>query len=176
VDERELVSGFSITFQIEMNLYLYIPPLSAHPPSCLKGLITGELQRYWLQNSRTDFQRILVKFIERLTERGHTIESLKPIFEQAAIRLEIRPKMLANSTTDNNGTLFLHRTYHPYGLSRSTIRHVFQQVLEPVLDYDHMIIATARPPNLRDLLTHSCLTLPDNITIQGSTDSFMDRH
>jgi hypothetical protein len=31
------------TYQKEMNLYLCIPPLSAHPPSCFKGLIAGEL-------------------------------------------------------------------------------------------------------------------------------------
>ena len=164
------------TFQKEMNLYLYIPPLSAHPPSCLKGLITGELRRYWLQNNKTDFQRILIKFIERLTERGHTIENIKPIFEQAALLLDKKPKIQTNSTTDNDDTLFLHRTYHPYGLNRSTIRHVFQQVLEPVLDYDRMIIATARPPNLRDLLTHSHLTLPDNTAIQDFMDSIKDLH
>jgi hypothetical protein len=38
------------TFQKPLNLHLYIPPLSAHPQSCLKGLIAGELRRYWLQN------------------------------------------------------------------------------------------------------------------------------
>jgi len=32
------------TYQKEMNLYLYIPANSAHPPSWLKGLISGELQ------------------------------------------------------------------------------------------------------------------------------------
>jgi hypothetical protein len=35
------------TFQKPLNLYLYTPPLSAHPYSCLKGLIKGELNRYW---------------------------------------------------------------------------------------------------------------------------------
>ncbi len=79
------------TFQKEMNLYLYIPPLSAHPPSCLKGLITGELRRYRLQNNHNDFQHILDKFILRLTERGHTIENLKPILEQAAQLLDSHP-------------------------------------------------------------------------------------
>jgi len=38
------------TFQKPLNLYLYLPTNSAHPPSCFKGLITGELKRFWLQN------------------------------------------------------------------------------------------------------------------------------
>jgi hypothetical protein len=54
------------TFQKPLNLHLYIPPLSAHPQSCLKGLIAGELRRYWIQNSPTDFQTLVTKFIERL--------------------------------------------------------------------------------------------------------------
>jgi hypothetical protein len=44
------------TYHKGMNLFLYIPLLSAHPPSCFKGLIAGELRRYWLQNSPKDFQ------------------------------------------------------------------------------------------------------------------------
>jgi hypothetical protein len=38
-------SAISIeTYQKSMNLYLFILPLSAHPPSCFKGLICGELR------------------------------------------------------------------------------------------------------------------------------------
>jgi hypothetical protein len=47
------------TFQKDMILYLYIPPMSAHLPSCFKGLITGEVRRYWLQNNSDDYQTIL---------------------------------------------------------------------------------------------------------------------
>jgi hypothetical protein len=68
------------TFQKPTNLYLYIPSNLAHPPSCLKGLISGELRRYWLQNNLKDFQDILAKFIHRLTLRGHKLEDLTPIF------------------------------------------------------------------------------------------------
>jgi hypothetical protein len=72
------------TYQKPLNLYLYIPPLSAHPNSCLKGLIKGELNRYWIQNKLQDFQTLTTKFAERLHARGHTIENLTPIFLQAA--------------------------------------------------------------------------------------------
>jgi hypothetical protein len=34
---------YTKTYQKEMNLYLYIPAHSAHPPSCLKGLMSGEM-------------------------------------------------------------------------------------------------------------------------------------
>jgi len=35
------------TYQKEHNLYLYIPPSSAHSYSCLNGLIYGEVSQYW---------------------------------------------------------------------------------------------------------------------------------
>jgi hypothetical protein len=66
-----------------MNLYLYIPPSSAHPPSCLKGLVMGEMRRYWLQNSPDDFQAIITKFINRLLNRGHNITSIAPLLIEA---------------------------------------------------------------------------------------------
>ena len=34
------------TYQKDMNLYLYLPKLSAYPPSSLKGLVTGNLISY----------------------------------------------------------------------------------------------------------------------------------
>jgi hypothetical protein len=57
------------TLQKPMKLYLYIPPLSAHPLGCFKSLITGELLRYWKQNSDPkDFIEITSLFIQRLLD------------------------------------------------------------------------------------------------------------
>jgi hypothetical protein len=75
------------TYQKSMNLYLYIPPLSAHPQSCFKGLIHGEVRRYWIQNNPSIFQAILLKFIQRLIDRGHTLEQLTPLIITGSGRL-----------------------------------------------------------------------------------------
>jgi hypothetical protein len=73
------------TYQKDLNMYLYIPQDQHIPPGCLKRLINGELCRYWIQNPNIeDFQAILSKFITRLLNRGHTMDSLKPILLQAA--------------------------------------------------------------------------------------------
>jgi hypothetical protein len=77
------------TFQKNLNLYLYIPPRSAHPPSCLKGLIAGELRRYRLQNNTEDFVSIATKFMERLVDRGHQLDNLAPIFQQVATAIDL---------------------------------------------------------------------------------------
>jgi hypothetical protein len=61
------------TFQKALNLYLYIPPRSAHPPSYLRGLISIEVRCYWLQNDPKQSESIAEKFIIRLTKRGHQL-------------------------------------------------------------------------------------------------------
>ncbi len=102
------------TYQKPLNLYLYIPPRSAHPPSCLKGLISGEVRRYWLQNSPEDFEKILVKFIERLVDRGHSLQNLAPIFMNAASTLDNKTNIVQSPL--NSNILYIHWTFHPHGL------------------------------------------------------------
>ena len=145
-------SSFNIsTFQKPLNLYLYIPPLSAHPPSCFKGLIHGETKRYWTQNNPSDFTNILSKFMTRLVQRGHTPEALAPLLLQAATGIE---NAQASSNTDvSSNTLYLHWTYNPNGIQSNTIRYLYNKILQPYVPFDRMQIALSRPKNLRDLLT-----------------------
>jgi len=87
----DVVNGrlFTRTYQKELNLYLYIPPTSAHPQRCFKGLITGELLRYWTQNTvQEDFINITQLFIQWLIQRGHTIENIIPTLRSAAASID----------------------------------------------------------------------------------------
>jgi len=77
------------TFQKPMNLYSYIPPISAHPLGRFKGLIMGELLRYWRQNSDPkDFIKITSLFFQRLLNQGHFIEHITPLFHTAALLID----------------------------------------------------------------------------------------
>jgi len=151
------------TYQKDMNLYLYIPPLSAHPPSCFKGLITGEVRRYWIQNNPEDFQALLVKFIERLTARGHQLKDISSLLQGAATSTDSHNYTNKNSASDS--ILFIHRTYHPHWLQRKNIRQLYQSILEPHLDFDKMIVAVSRPTNLRDRLTKAALRAPEDLDV-----------
>ncbi|KAL7548762.1 hypothetical protein ACHAWF_012019 [Thalassiosira exigua] len=44
----------SKTYQKSMNLYQYIPPTSAHPPSMMKGLIYSLMRTYRAQNTKRE--------------------------------------------------------------------------------------------------------------------------
>ena len=57
------------TYQKEMNLYLYIPPHSAHPPGMLNSLLIGCLRRYWLQYTNIeDFKQISKQLVHQLLD------------------------------------------------------------------------------------------------------------
>jgi hypothetical protein len=155
------------TFQKPLNLYLYIPPLSAHPSTCLKGLIKGELYRYWMQNETQHFEKLTTKFIERLHARGHTIENLAPLFLQVAISLTYPPSQTNGGKNNNEDkNLFIHWQFHPNGLQRQDIRQSFNSTLQSHTPFERMIIAMSRPKNLRDILTRAALKLPEEIQIE----------
>jgi hypothetical protein len=123
-----------------------------------------ELNRYWWQNSTTNFQE-LTKFIERLHARGHLIEILRPIFTQTAAALDGSVSLKAN--TDTSNTPFIHWTHHPNGMQCSDIPQIYNQTLQTHNIHDRMVVAISRPKNLRDILTKTMLSLPNGMKIQG---------
>jgi hypothetical protein len=129
------------TYQKDMNLYLYIPPFLVHPPSCFKGLIARELHRYWLQNSPKNFQEILTHFINRLLARGHTLTNIIPILTDAAKHIDRCNHTNNNSNTNDDNTLFIHRVFHPNGLSHCDICRLYNEILEPYMSFNRMTIA-----------------------------------
>jgi hypothetical protein len=103
---------------------------------------------YWLQNDTDNFQAILAKFITRLTDRGHRIEDLIPLFHQAALAID--SNTTSNATTNNSNTLFIHLRYHPFDIQRSDLRSYYNKTLEQLLDYNKVTVAISRPKNLRE--------------------------
>jgi len=156
------------TFQKPLNLYLYIPPLSAHPPSCLKGLISGEIYRYWKQNTEeTDFISITTNFVLRLLQRGHQLENLRPLLQSAAANIEY---INIRNRTDRRGqddTMYIHWPFHPTDISKNTIRKLYNQTLQGHDGFKDLKMAISRPKNLRDIL---CKTDLPNIKNKNVSD------
>jgi hypothetical protein len=134
-----------------MNLYLYIPPTSAHPTSCIKGLIVGNFIRFRNQNNDENFCQLIENFAKHLYERGHSLQSIRFHFLRAAKILDqkllnIKP-ILQNPETQTtaddpitasikNRPLYLHWQFHPNGLTKNTIRSIFNSTLQNNIPYN----------------------------------------
>jgi hypothetical protein len=125
------------TFQKEMNLYLYIPPKSAHPPGVIKSMIFGCLRNYWHQNSDIkDFKHIANLLYQRLLRRGHDPQDTQQIFLEAMKQLH-KPKQLYKTPSEKEGhTVFLKLEYHPRCISRQKIQQAFKDTcMAPTKEY-----------------------------------------
>jgi hypothetical protein len=58
----EIKNGHIVTktYEKPTNLFLYIPPTSAHSPGVLKSIIFGNVHRYWYQNSNIDDYQCII--------------------------------------------------------------------------------------------------------------------
>lgn len=153
-------------FEKALNLYLYLPPHSAHPPGALSGLIHGLIKRiYRLTSDPADCDTNLQDMWCRLRCRGYSAAALQPLFASGfANRLTTAPK----TTSSSHDTVFLHVPYHPANPPSRVLQHQFRDLLRqpsgeiplPRLrnknDFEcgisRLIIAHHRPPNLSDLL------------------------
>ena len=181
------------TFQKSMNLFLYIPPHSAHPPGLMKSLVFGLLQTYFRQNSNySDFLKMTTLLFQRLINRGHLHNNLVELFTSAIESIESNandPFVNPPPTTSSENRLFLHTPYHPRDISRKQFRNIYESTCESSdsncnfkfllnsktqdhMTIDKLTVAYSRPKNLRDLLVPSTLQETDDINVSKFVKPF----
>jgi hypothetical protein len=175
------------TFQKPMNLHLYIPPHSAHPPGVLKGLIFGSVRRFWMQNTNvSDYRDMIKKFFHQLCQRGHQPDQLKTLFSAAAERIQSTNNSVTTTLKLDKyqrNDIFLHLQYHPQQIPRSVLQSFFKTYCSDELacfqnkdgsatiSIDKMTVAYSRPRNIRDIVSRTKLQQPNGFTVQDFLDS-----
>ena len=153
------------TFEKKLNLHLYLPANSCHPPGVALSLIIGFFIRYWLQNSKTIFfKKQITRFATRLQKRGYTKDFIRKSFKKAGEylykkyknkRIFIKPKSETSVKDVPHTTLIYHTEYHPRGIPPQIIKEVFNKTLRKTKLFDKLLICNRRPKNIRDLIMPS---------------------
>jgi hypothetical protein len=168
----------STLYEKEQNLYLYIPPTSAHPKGMLSGLIHGNILRiHRLCSNTNDIHRKTLAFYKRLTRRGYHQSILNPIFNRAtqnAINYTTHRKTNTNNannqtTRDPSQTIFFHLPYHPQDPPARDIQQIWRETIAeppghpPITEMTNnegakiptqkLTVAHSRHPNLRNLFS-----------------------
>jgi hypothetical protein len=158
-------------FEKPLNLYLYLPPHSAHPPGVLARLIYGMICRtYSLTTDPTDCQSYLRNFYTGLRNRGYSKDTLLPLSEAGLANQAKPPRNKQRQSNSATTTLYyLHAPYHPTNPPSSALQEAYRIILLhpkaatplPQIANTHlsancgvrsMVIAYHWPPNLANLL------------------------
>jgi hypothetical protein len=158
-------------FEKALNLYLYLPPHSSHPPGGLKGLVFGwfyRLQR--LVSDPSQRRQLADKLHARLRNRGYSREQLLPVFAEARKRCndETTKNLPTNDKETEPKPLYLHVDFHPADPSARIIQRTVRQYLTapkgdvPICQLRNLkgfefgvqrvIVAYHRPKNLKNYL------------------------
>ena len=158
-------------FEKELNLYLYIPPHSAHPPGVLRGLITGMTKRIYRLTTDAAYQHSsVIDLFNRLLMRGHQASDILPMFKTAltAANKPLPPPVITTGVFETAPPLFFHLPFHPRDVpSSKVIQAAFHTTFYPrkeqplpdlrnfengIFRSNRLIVAYHRPYNLRNVL------------------------
>jgi len=153
-----------------MNLYLYIPPMSVHPPNMLKGLIFGCLWAYWKQTTdKDDFLHFATLLGKRLIAWGWPKTTVIPLMQESMNRLNTMASMPMQT---KQKPIIFHLPFHPWGIQQQTIRDIYNKTVRCHIKDRPLIVAVSCPRNLHDRLCKTKLAdidgkNPSNYLNQG---------
>ena len=172
IDHRRRIT--TKTYQKALNLYQYIPPMSAHPPNMIKGIIYSLMRNYHRQNTlESDYHDIAAKLFTRHVAREWDRTLMKSLILDADKRIKSTPPTLPppppilplpghhRPPPEVVDTLYLHWQYHPNDIPRNRLRAIYdttcKNVIEHVLDITKLVVAFSKPPNLKEAITKAKL-------------------
>ena len=158
-------------FEKPLNLHLYIPPHSAHPPGLLPGIVHSRLFRIFTLCSDHDDRVLRTRvFFKRLQARGYKSDQIKSLFYKAITRAE-QYSGPTNSTRNDHTSVIFHLPFHPNDPPSYKIQQAWRDnIASPryhmplpnmrnpktreKCNIERMIIAYRRPMNIGNLLSH----------------------
>ena len=158
-------------FEKPLNLHLYIPPHSAHPPGLLPGIVHSTLfQIFTLCSDHNDRILRTKVFFKRLQARGYKSDHIKPLFNKAIARAQRYSGPTDRATNDENMVILL-LPFHPNDPPSHKIQQAWRNTIaspkyhmplphmrnpksREKCNIECMIIAYRRPMNLGNLLLH----------------------
>ena len=100
-------------FEKPLNLHLYIPPHSAHPPGLLPGIVHSTLFRIFTLCSDHDDRVLRTRvFFKQLQTRGYKSDQIKSLFYKAITQAE-QYSGPTNSTRNDHTSVIFHLPFHP---------------------------------------------------------------
>lgn len=151
-----------------MNLYLYLLPSSAHQKNTMKGVIFGELKRYyWQCTDKKDYVEVARLFFQRLLDRGWDFEHLKRMFQDANHKVCNPPQLppaVSGPTTSNdekNHIILKLGRFHPHYIPSRTCQQIYEEELSTILHdeigIERMIVCYKRAKNIGDIVSQTSL-------------------
>ncbi|KAL7531484.1 hypothetical protein ACHAWF_003785 [Thalassiosira exigua] len=150
------------TFQKSINLYQYLPPQSAHPPSMMHGIIYSLMKNYRRQNSRqADYEDVAIKLFKRHVARGWDGKTINQFILDADAKLTKKCKVPQLSTPPPSASdlslkerIFVQWEYHPKDIPRKQIQAIYGNTLKDnlvdTLGIKQTTIAFPRLKNIRE--------------------------
>jgi hypothetical protein len=162
-------------YEKAQNLYLYIPPHSSHPKGVLTGLIFGQVLRIRrLCSLSTDADEKISQFFDRLRHRGHSNESLIPLFSRAEANAskyinrsaDDIERLRRKKWIDSQKQVYFHLQFHPENAPSRDIQKLWKNYVShppgevPLsqcknlekerVGFSKLVVAYSRPLNLQN--------------------------
>jgi hypothetical protein len=117
-------------YEKHLNLYLYIPPRSAHPPHGLHSLISGRITHIQrITTCKKVFRLYLNKLRTRLLSRGYSDAQILPAFVTAIQKPPYKTQQPQPNRSLHTPCVFLHYQHHPGNVPAKKIQHLLSETL-----------------------------------------------